>query len=415
MTLLAVLVLPTQCLAQQPKHKLSHYTVIDLGTLGGTFSLAGGLNNRGAVVGESTLSGDTIVRGFLWENGSMTDLGTLGGQNSVAAWPFSDSNQIGGASETSTPDPNGEDFCGFGTDLTCLPFLWQKGVMTALPTLGGTNGTANEVNNWGLVVGAAETTMVDNTCPPPKVLRFKPVFWYNGKAYELPTLEGDTVGGALVVNDLGLMAGATHTCAVHAAHPVLWEYGKIVKLGSLGGTTGVPGGINNWGQVVGWSNLPGDTTTHAYLWQKRTGMIDLGTLPDDFSSWSYGINDLGQIVGSSCDSDENCRAFLWQNGVMTDLNTLIPSDSTLYLLEATGSINNHGQIAGYAYDTVGGEIHPFLLTPCYRDGGCAGQGRDLTNSAPRVRPQLPGNIRKLLQQHKQRGRLQFRPAIPVAK
>jgi probable HAF family extracellular repeat protein len=409
-TLLAVLVLPTQCLAQEPKHKLPHYTVVDLGTLGGTFSLAGGLNNRGAVVGESYLLGDTVVHAFLWQKGSMTDLGTLGGQNSYATWPFNDSNQIGGASETSTPDPNAEDFCGFGagTGLACLPFLWQKGVMTALPTLGGTNGAAYEVNNWGVVVGAAENTTVDSTCPPPRVLRWKPVFWYQGKVHELPTLQGDTVGTAFVINDLGLIAGASRTCDVFAPHPVLWQYGKIVQLGNLGGTAGLTVGINNWGQVTGESNLHGDTTAHAFLWQKHTGMIDLGTLSGDVSSSGDGINDLGQIVGGSCDSDENCRAFLWQYGVMTDLNTLIPPDSTLYLIEATGTINNRGQIAGYAYDTVSGEFHAFLLNPCDRDGSCAGQGRDLTNSAPRVRPQLPDNIRRLLQQRNQRGHLHFR-------
>ncbi len=335
-TLLAVLALPTPCLAQEHKHKLPYYTVVDLGTLGGTFSLAGGMNNRGAVVGESTLSGDTALHGFLWQKGVMTDLGTLGGQNSYATWPFSDSNQIGGAAETSNPDPNAENFCGFGTNLTCLPFLWQKGVMTALPTLGGTNGQAFEVNNWGVVVGNAENKKVDSSCPPPQVLRWKPVFWYDGEVHELPTLHGDTIGTATVVNDLGLMAGVSYTCAEYATgsfRPVLWQYGKIVKLGNLGGTFGFPIEINNWGQVVGESNLSGDTTTHAFLWQKNTGMIDLGTLPDDVSSYGEGINDLGQIVGASCDSNGNCRAFLWQDGVMTDLNTLIPPDSTLYLSE----------------------------------------------------------------------------------
>ena len=397
--LLALLALPTRCLAKE--QKLPHYTVIDLGTLGGTFSVAFGINNRGAVVGDSTLSGDTILRGFFWQKGSMTDLGTLGGLNSSAESAFSDLNQIGGASETSALDPNAEDFCAFGTDLTCHPFLWQKGVQTALPTLGGTNGLVTQVNNLGVAVGNAETATVDNDCLAPQVLDWKPVFWYQGKVHELPTLDGDTVGTALVVNDLGLMAGATRqSCAVHAPHPVLWQYGKIVKLGSLGGARGSVGEINNWGQIVGWSDLAGDTTSHAYLWQQFTGMIDLGTLPGDVSSSGYGINDLGRIVGSSCDSDGNCRAVLWQGSAMTDLNTLIPPDSTLYLLEATGGINNLGQIAGYAYDTVSGEIHPFLLNPC--DRNCARQSRDLRNSLPRTRPQLPDNLRQLLQQRKQR-------------
>ena len=409
-SLLAVLALPAPCVAQEHKHKLPHYTVVDLGTLGGTFSLAGGMNNRGAVVGESYLAGDSVVHAFLWQKGLMTDLGTLGGPNSYAVWPFSDLNQIGGASDTSTLDPNAEDFCGFGTGLACLPFLWQKGVMTPLPTLGGTNGAAYEVNNLGVVVGTAQNTTVDSSCPPPRVLRWKPVFWLKGKVHELPLLDGDTTGAAVVVNDLGLIAGSSRTCDGSYIHAVLWQYGKIVKLGSLGGTFNYPVGINNWGQVTGESNLPGDTATHAFLWQKHNGMIDLGTLPGDLSSSGDGINDLGQIVGGSCDIDENCRAFLWQDGVMTDLNTLIPPDSTLYLVEATGTINNRGQIGGYAYDTASGEFHAFLLNPSDRNSSGAGQVRDLTSSA-RVRPQFTDNIRRLFHQRNHGGRLHSRQPL----
>jgi probable HAF family extracellular repeat protein len=50
----------------------------------------------------------------------------------------------------------------------------------------------------------------------------------------------------------------------------------------------------------------------------------LGTLPGDVSSGAKDINNKGQVVGQSCDINQNCRAFLWQNGMMTDLNTLVP-------------------------------------------------------------------------------------------
>ena len=65
-------------------------------------------------------------------------------------------------------------------------------------------------------------------------------------------------------------------------------------------------------------------------------MQDLGTLDRDSSSFGGWINDKGQVVGWSCDVDGNCRAYLWQNKVMTDLNTLIPPNSPLYLLLAFG-------------------------------------------------------------------------------
>ena len=114
---------------------------------------------------------------------------------------------------------------------------------------------------------------------------------------------------------------------------------------------------NNWAlnsndlhQVVGYSDLTGDTTSHAFLWQNGL-MTDLGTLSGDFSSFAPAINNEGQVVGASCDQSGNCRAFIWQNGAITDLNTLIPVDSPLYLLQAL-DINSFGEIVGCAFHFV---------------------------------------------------------------
>ena len=138
-------------------------------------------------------------------------------------------------------------------------------------------------------------------------------------------------------------------------HAVLWEEdGSVHDLGNLGGTvnTALPAvgnralGINNQGQVVGGSTLPGNTTAHAFLWTKETGIRDLGTLPGDFNSGALSINDKGDVVGVSNDTSGGARAFLWQNGVMHDLNTLIPPNSPMVLLFAAG-IDSSGQIAGW--------------------------------------------------------------------
>ncbi len=76
-------------------------------------------------------------------DGFKSDLGTLGGQNTwMNRGEINDFAQIVGYSETAVLDPNGEDICGFGTHLTCRPFLWQFFHMSALPTLGGDNGQA---------------------------------------------------------------------------------------------------------------------------------------------------------------------------------------------------------------------------------------------------------------------------------
>ena len=163
--LFAAVVLPGTLTAQQAR-----YTVTDLGTLGGTFSLAGGLNDKGDVEGFSTLPGDQIIHAFLWRNGVMTDLGTLGGPNSAAAWRPSATGEVGGTAEGLTVDPNAENFCGFGTNLACVPFIWQNGTMTALPTLGGNNGAADGSNRRGQLVGVAENTTEDATCEAPHLL-----------------------------------------------------------------------------------------------------------------------------------------------------------------------------------------------------------------------------------------------------
>jgi probable HAF family extracellular repeat protein len=393
MIVFVALAIPLQLTAQHTR-----YTVTDLGTLGGTFSFAGGINNRGDIEGFSTLPGDTAVRAFLWRKGLMSDLGTLGGPNSFASWRLNERDEVGGTAETTTPDPLGEDFCGFGTHLICLPSVWQKGVPTPLPTLGGNNGFAAGVNSRGQVVGQAENNIPDPTCESPQALQFKPVVWEKGQVQELPTFPGDPDGFAATINDRGQIAGVSGSCTT-PFHAVLWQNGTVTDLGSLGGTVNFADDINNQGQVAGFSNLPGDATTHAFLWEKGV-MTDLGTLPGDVSSSGDGINSKGQVVGGSFDIDGNARAFLWQNGVMTDLNTLIPADSPLFLIEATGTINSRGDIAGFALQTSTGEVHAFLATPTNGEvasESAAHAARGQISKGSKV--VLSENVRKMFREH----------------
>lgn len=329
----------------------------------------------------------------------MTDLGTLGGPNSEPEFFSDEKDQVAGIAETSIPDPFGEDICGFGTQLTCLPFLWINGVMTALPTLGGNNGVASSVNNHGQVVGGAENSTPSNCASPFPKFQFRPVVWEHGQIRELPRLRGDSNGRAYASNDRGQIVGQSTRCVTPIrTNPVLWEDDSVTYLGSFGGTAGYALGVNNRGQAFGESNLPGDTTSHAFLWEKRIGMKDLGTLPGDFSSIAYGIDNEGRVVGTSCDEAFNCRAFLWQHGVMTDLNTLIPNGSPSVLLEADG-INSRGEIVGAAFNMTKGETHAFLATPrhCGFGAECdalAVQGENMAK--PKVI--LPEAARRLLQQ-----------------
>src|SRR3984885_13683610 len=379
--LLAVLAVPLTAAAQDTLRRtlpVDQYTVADLGTLeGGTFSQPFSINRYGLVSGSSTLP-DGTQHAALWLEELKVDIGVpgLGGPNSIA---FGDNErfQSAGEAETSTPDPKGEDFCGFATHLTCLPFLWQDGGMIQLPTLGGNNGTAMAISNRGEVAGFAENSTPDPGCPAPQVLHFKPVVWEKGVIHKLPTFGDDPDGVAQEVNDKGQVVGGSGTCATFnpnlffnlvPVHALLWEKGKATDLGNLGGKTGQAGGnialdINIQGQVGGNSDLPGDTTFHAFLWTRRTGMQDLGTLSGDVASLSISINDGGSVVGASLDANFNPRAFVWEKGLMTDLNTLIAGDSPLYLLTGC-SINSRGEITGLGLTSTG-ETHTYLARPTH--------------------------------------------------
>lgn len=357
------------------------YRVTDLGTLGGSFSAANGINNAGNI-GGTAANAAQVQHFFIWRDGSMLDGGSLGG-NASASGPNA-SDELGGLSETSHADPHGEDFCGFGTHRTCLAAVWRGGVLTALPTAGGHNAQGLNLNDRGQVVGLAETSVQDPSCDtgtPSQQFRFAPVVWgpATGELERLPLPAGDEVGFAYGINSHGQVIGVTGSCATTSAngriagpHPVLWDGGRPILLDptASAGTIYTTAWINEAGQVVGAS---GSTVIHSYLWTRTAGRQDLGTLGGDLGSQAVWINDNGQVVGFSCINDPLCnvanpqtqtRAYLWQGGAMTDLNALVVNQSTLYLL-AGCAINNNGEIVGLAIDTNTFELHAYLATPVF--------------------------------------------------
>ena len=361
----------------------SRYSVITLSTLGGTLATAEQMNSSGLIAGDSNLTGDTIEHAATWDaNGSITDLGTLGGPSS-ALGQVNERGLVLGVSETSTIDPLGEDWgillgCNIVTGAPCqgyqnqtLAVIWQNGIMTALPTLGGTNAQdpfTTGLNNQGEAVGFAENSTQDPSCTSPQVLDFEAVIWgpKPGEIRELPPVTGDSIGAAFSINERGQIVGLTGPCGFPsfslARHAVLWQNGVATNLPTLGGLMNNAAlSINDRGQIVGTSDPPGDAVTHAVLWQDGK-ILDLGTLPGDSFSFAYGINDEGQVIAQSCDINGNCRAALWQNGVMTDLNALTPPGS-LYLIVAQ-HIDNQGEITGTGFDPNTGDTPAFVAIPC---------------------------------------------------
>lgn len=362
------------------------YRVINLGNpLGGSSSAGNAMNNLGWSMGVANLPGDTTQHAELWLRGLHLDLGTLGGPNSAVIFAnHSDSGQIVGISETADIDPLMETWSCAGaffpttTHHICLGFVWQNGVMTALPTLGGYNGVASSANNLGQVVGWAETAVNDPTCVLPQVQQFEGVIWGPGKdqIQQLSPLGEDPDSAATAINDKGQVVGISGICqnavgAFSAKHAVLWQDGQPTDLGNIGGHGwNTPTFINNHGQIVGFANASGDLVNgqlelkfHAFLWTKDRGMRDLGTLSGDAISEALGINEAGQVVGVSFGAGfSHPRAFLWQNDVMTDLNSLVPAGSTL-TLQVAGDINDRGEITGAASDSNTKTNPAFLAIP----------------------------------------------------
>jgi probable HAF family extracellular repeat protein len=298
----------------------SSYTAVDLGTLGGSpaYAFAAAINSAGQVVGASrSPSGETHA--FLWSKGVMTDLGTLGGDNSQGLG-VNDRGQVVGFSVTAEGQSHA--------------FLWEKGVMTDLGTVGERNSGALDINERGQIVGGADEI---------------PILWEKGDIVPLPFPVGGTHCGAFKINAAGRAVGQ---CTVgNTARAVLWDRGGVSDLGTLGGSLATATGINASGAVVGISFNPFDNGSHPFLWE-RGSMTDLSTQGAPAGFIPKAINAGGQIAGHYGGGDQ-IHAVVWQRGTIIDL-------SVRGIDNYVTDINASGQVVGH---TVGGNVdHAVLWT-----------------------------------------------------
>ncbi len=350
----------TTCAAAPPI-----YMVIDMGTLGGSMSYAQAINNSGQITGASSLTGDPtdslgnpIFHTFLYRNRQMIDLGTLGGDTSVGN-ALDEAGYVAGASFLSG---NPMAYGSFAHHA----FRYDGNIKTDLGSLGGVFGSsATGINDSGQVVGQADI-------PDGRLRGF---FYGNSGMQEIPTPASDyTV--AYAINNSGLIVGTiiphgstTQRAFSYDSQGVAHQF---TDLGTLGGNFAQAISVDDSGlMIVGESSLPGppdSESLHAFLYVVAEGrMKDLGTLPGDTYSSASHINALGQVVGWSVPADFGMyRGFLWSNGVMQDLNTLIPADSGWQISFASG-INDLGQIVGVGIRN--GQSHAVLLiSPAFSIG-----------------------------------------------
>ena len=358
------------------------------------------VNDRGWVSGWWNLPGDTSHHAVLWIDGQPNDLGTLGGPSSEIE--FNARNNFGmlaGGSDTSNIDPYNENFCilTFPDQFECSAFRWENGAMSALPGLGGNSSYATNSNRLGHIVGWAETGL-DPNCVAPQVFDVHGALWSGSSVQNLPPLPVDALSAAFGINDQDVAAGGSGICGSPGVlgfalltHAVIWRNGLPTDLAGLGGQfNNVATDINNRGQVVGMSDIPDDTATHAVLWQQGA-IIDLGTLSGDVFSYAWAISEDSKILGQSCDVNGDCHGFLWRDGVMTDVNSLLPAESPLVIIDAN-DINSGGDITGQAFDPVTGEMPAIEMIPCTRsdDPECKSEARG------KVRVSLPQSLRDAL-------------------
>lgn len=326
------------------------YSVTDMGTLGGEESVAYAINNRGEIVGGA----DSAIRGkdgefntfvFLWRGGRKQALSALPGRHYYATG-INDHGSIVGAYSAR---PQGGLY---------VPFLYQNGKLHLIGTLDRSGGAlaisaAQAVNNAGLIVGLSNGQAFS---------------WQNGRLHGLPMPKGFVTTTAFAVNNRGQIAGSGigPDGKVYRSHALLWQRGHVTDLGTLPGYGDIEAhGINAAGEVIGWANRrrPGGSPLYrAFLWQ-HGHMHALPILPGIDDTRANALNDKGEIVGrfvGHVARKGNERAVLWRGGHVFVLNALIPPHSG-WVLEEAVAINNQGWIIGNGKHN--GIARAFLLRP----------------------------------------------------
>ncbi len=316
------------------------YAVTSLGT--GIFP--GGINNQGQVVG--TIEGtDGSGQAFLWQNNTgVVPLQTWVGYPNSVGLSINNQGSVVGYSYNDPPD-------GIRT---YRGFLAQP-ASGLVDLSGGTGWTVlpSQVNDAGQVVGIGSTGSTFQT-------QFG-VVWLAQNGPVAVSLNSQPVVAVQRINNLGQMAvsiagGSGISFYAPGSNPI------EIKNVSLTAETAT--GMNDEGSVVGFAS-PGDSSSpHAYVWNQTTGRVDL---TPDGSGIANGINNSGHVVGVGTSADGTRIAFIYGNGTLSDLSTLLDASGVGWSSLYPEAINDSGQITGYGL--LDGEQTGFVLTPAASPSG----------------------------------------------
>lgn len=310
--------------------------IVDLGTLGGSFAIAGGLNNVGQVVGASYLPGDPpgtpevdpYQHPFVWSrNTGMIDLGTPGGSNRSGAGWINDRGQVaGGYTVLNTAGRSFRWTPGYGFEyIGVLPGSTGDPYAYAIPY---------DMNENGLVTGVASNADRDQ----------RGFVWTRKTGIiELATF-GGSFSNAGLANARDQVVGAASLPDNHG-HAFIWDVRNGQQdLGVTGAATdSFPMAINDRSEVVGGLTYSLEQQ-RGFYWTRATGLFDIGTL-GGIQATPFDINDKGQAVGRSTIRSEVAHAFLWtRKGGMVDLNKRLRHAPAGLVLDTALLISNNGSI-----------------------------------------------------------------------
>ncbi len=372
--------------------------MIDLGGIDATYnSLGDSINDLGWVTGFAQTGVNDpsflfpLAHAVLWRNRKALDLGTLAGGSVSLGISVNNDGEVVGFSDNGVPDPFAAFF--FPVDTQVRTFLWKRGALEDIGTLGGPSAVPGPgCNNQrpGVIVGSSYIDFTPNTSSGQPTI--DPFLWDNGVITDLGNL-GGTFNFGQCANNRGEVIGSSSLPGDQFSHAFRWRNGRMKDLGTLGGPNSEAIWINDAGDIAGSADLPMPNIHDAVIW--RHGHIkDLGSLPGDPCSRGRAINSRGLVVGGTSDCTNFLHAFVWEEGgPMRDLNKLIAPGSGLQITNAF-NINDRGEILAKSFpvgttpnddEDLG---HLVLLVPCENhDRACRNHDRTedvvaTTNSTP---------------------------------